>query len=143
VIGAQFDWGWTNADGSSACPNAAYTCASEVRHLGSVTGRLGYAWNNWLLYGKGGFAWARDEYDATGPDTYTGSSSPTGWTVGGGLEWGFAPNWSAFVEYDYYDFGTKRISFTNAAGASDDFDAKQEVNVVKVGINYRFNWLMP
>ena len=41
VIGAQFDWGWINADGSSACPNSAYTCATNVKDLGSLTGRIG------------------------------------------------------------------------------------------------------
>jgi outer membrane immunogenic protein len=142
VIGAQFDWGWTNSKGSSICPNAAFSCESKVKDLGSVTARLGYAWDNWLLYAKGGGAWVKDDYDATsGAVVFTGSNTPGGWTVGGGLEWGFLPNWSAFVEYDYYDFGTKRISFTNGAGTHDDFDVKQRVNVAKVGVNYRFNWL--
>ena len=143
VVGGQFDWGWTNSKGSSACPNAAFTCETKVRDLGSLTGRIGYAWNNWLVYGKGGGAWVHDDYTATGTSTFTGSNNPWGWTVGGGVEWGFAPNWSAFVEYDYYDFGTKRIQFANAAGTRDDFDAKQRVSVAKVGVNYRFNWLGP
>lgn len=143
VIGGQFDWGWTNADGSSTCPNPAYTCATDVKNLGSLTGRLGYAANNWLFYVKGGGAWVKDDYEATGPDLYTGTRTPWGWTVGGGVEWGFAPNWSAFAEYDYYGFGTKRISFTNAAAAHDDFDVKQHISVVKVGFNYRFNLPSP
>ena len=143
VIGAQFDWGWTNADGSSACPNPAYTCATNVKDLGSFTGRVGYAWDNWLVYFKGGGAWVKDDYEATGPILYTGSNTPWGWTVGGGVEWGLAPNWSLFAEYDYYGFGTKQISFTDAVGTHDDFDVKQNISVVKVGFNYRFNWSRP
>lgn len=143
VIGVQFDWGWSGATSSSACPNPAFRCESKVKDLGSLTGRVGYAWDNWLLYAKGGGAWVHDEFNATGASTFTGSSTPGGWTVGGGLEWGFAPNWSLFAEYDYYDFGTKRIDFANAVGVRDDFDVKQRVNVAKLGVNYRFNWLRP
>jgi outer membrane immunogenic protein len=142
VIGAQFDWGWTNADGSADCTGGV-TCTTKVKDLGSVTGRLGYAWDNWLLYAKGGGAWVKDDYDTSGAGVFTGSATPGGWTVGGGLEWGFLPNWSLFAEYDYYDFGTKRISFNDTAGTHDDFDAKQTVSVAKVGVNYRFNWLRP
>lgn len=138
VLGAQADFGWTNASGSSSCPNAAFTCKTSIKHLGSLTGRVGYAFNEWLPYIKGGGAWTKDDYEASGPSLFTGSNSPWGWTVGAGLEWGFLPNWSTFIEYDYYDFGTNRITFSNAAGVTDDFDSKQQVHVVKVGVNYRF-----
>ena len=138
VWGVQADWGWSDADGSSACPNAAFTCKTDVKSLGSVTGRLGYAWNNVLAYVKGGGAWVEDDYTATGASVFTGSNTPWGWTVGAGLEYGFTPNWSAFLEYDYYNFGSNRIVFTNAAGATDNFDSKQRADVIKAGLNYRF-----
>jgi outer membrane immunogenic protein len=140
VVGAQFDWGWSGASGSAACPNATFNCATKIKSLGSVTGRVGYAWDSLLAYVKGGGAWVEDEYEATGASTFTGSNTPWGWTIGGGLEWGFTRNWSVFAEYDYYGFGTNRITFANAAGTRDDFDAEQRVNVAKVGLNYRFNW---
>jgi len=142
VFGIQGDWGWSGAKGSSACPNAAFTCETQIKSLGSVTGRVGYAWNNVLAYVKGGGAWIKDDYKATsGANIYTGSNTPGGWTVGTGLEYGFTPNWSAFVEYDYYNFGTHRIVFTNAAGATDNFDSKQRVGVIKGGVNFRFTGL--
>ena len=83
---------------------------SNNDQLGSVTGRLGYAWGPALLYGKGGFAW-RDNTNLAAtvagvPAAFTTSGNRReGYTVGAGLEYMFTPNWSAKVEYQYYNFG--------------------------------------
>jgi outer membrane immunogenic protein len=68
-----------------------------------------------------------------------------GWTVGAGVEWAFLPNWSAFVEWDHYDFGRKRLvsntrCFIDCSFVSDEvlMDVKQRVETVKTGVNYRF-----
>jgi outer membrane immunogenic protein len=62
-----------------------------------------------------------------------------GWTAGGGIEVGFADNWSAKIEYNYLDFGTDRYTFI-APGATATTSADTHVHMVKGGINYRFNW---
>jgi outer membrane immunogenic protein len=92
-----------------------------------------------LVYAKGGGAWVRDDFSLTAGGTTVASSSttPSGWTVGGGVEWAFAGNWSAFAEYNYLDFGTSGVTFTSAAG-SFPIDIKQDINSFMVGINYRF-----
>ncbi len=65
--------------------------------LATVTGRLGYAANNWLLYGKGGVAWADEEASNTTTnagvvtDRNSGSETRTGWTIGAGVEWVCGP----------------------------------------------------
>jgi outer membrane immunogenic protein len=66
-----------------------------------------------------------------------------------GAEWAFLPNWSAFVEWNHYDFGKKSFSFTgpfigDEGGPPNSetavFDIKQRVETVKIGVNYRFNF---
>jgi len=66
--------------------------------------------------------------------------SRDGWVVGGGLEYMFAPSWSAKVEYDYYDFGSK-TSATDSGGALHPLtnkDSHLTAQTLKVGFNYHF-----
>ena len=105
----------------------------DNRGLGSVTGRLGYTWGPTLLYAKGGYAWA-DTRRAFG---FNGTNGRDGYTVGGGLEYLFAQNWSAKVEYQYYDFGNVNVIAPIAGRFRDD------EHTIKVGVNYRFNWANP
>jgi outer membrane immunogenic protein len=113
--------------------------------LASATARLGYSFvNPWLFYVKGGAAWTNEKVDdaftrvdgiAVDPRT---SSTRTGWTVGTGVEWAFAPNWSTTLEYDYYDFGSKALTLTdpNATVAVASF--KDTIHEVTAGVNYHF-----
>ncbi len=84
--------------------------------MATTVSTLGIAHNNWLLYGKAGVAWENvnytDNWAIVGIPLFggTGSDTRTGWTVGTGLEWAFYQNWSAKVEYDYMDFGTKNVA---------------------------------
>ncbi len=61
----------------------------------------------------------------------------TGYTVGGGFEYMFAPAWSAKVEYQYYNFDTTHVSTNAGLGA---LSYKDDLHTVKVGVNYHFNW---
>ena len=117
------------------------TLSADVNWIASLTGKLGFTANNWLFYMKGGAAWIDVGADATltlaGIGTFAASDNRTrtGWTVGGGVEWGFAPNWSALVEYQFYDFGDR--TFTSLAlGAPVTVDS--DIHTVKLGVNYRF-----
>jgi outer membrane immunogenic protein len=109
--------------------------------LPSVTARAGYAFDNILLYGKGGVALAGDKYDVTGsftgiPFAFEGLDNRFGWTVGGGVDWAFSHHWSVNLEYDYYQFGHNRISMLDPVNGSGFVDIKQTVQVVKVGLNF-------
>lgn len=68
--------------------------------------------------------------------------SPIGsWaSVGSGVEYGFTPNWSGKIEYNYLDFGTKSVAFADQFGNASSFDLKQTVQTVKLGVNHRYNW---
>src|SRR6187399_1721467 len=116
------------------------------RWFDALTGRIGYSWQpNSLLYFQGGAVWSRVEADlflTDGVTVVAGSFSDTktGWTVGGGWEYRFSPNWSVFIEGNYYDFGTRdRVVFTSAlrtacvAGCA--FSAKTTAATALVGVN--------
>jgi outer membrane immunogenic protein len=109
----------------------------------TLTGRVGYALAPaWLLYFQGGGAWAHTSTNITfnGVQTGQGSNTRSGWTIGGGVEWMFAPHWSAFLEGNYMDGGTKNATIFGpvACPAGCAVAAKAHVSTVLVGVNYRF-----
>jgi outer membrane immunogenic protein len=103
---------------------------------------LGYAWDNVLLFTKAGGAWKRGSesvtFNVTGQTIDSANDVRSGWTIGGGMEFGFTSNWSAKVEYDFHDFGTKRI--TGPVPLVLDWNVKEHVHAVKFGVNYRFGY---
>jgi outer membrane immunogenic protein len=101
--------------------------------FGTVRGRVGYLiMPTLLLYGTGGFAYG-------GVEVFQRSNTSTGWTAGGGLEWMFAPHWTAKVEYLYVDLASSGINgaFT---GWELGNNHHPQLNVVRVGVNYLFNF---
>ncbi len=110
VAGVEGQISWIDADRSWTGPGVVLS--RQADWLGSVTGRLGYTWGPGLLYVKGGAAWTNDDYSLViggVPGVFTGGSNSTGWTLGAGLEYMFAPSWSAKIEYQYYDFGNTTL----------------------------------
>ena len=89
-----------------------------------------------LLYIQGGGAWARTDQTITQAGVQVGQFGSTkgGYTVGGGWEYKFAPNWSAFVEYNYMDFGTSSGVTTTGVNVN----LKRDMQTVLVGVNWRF-----
>jgi opacity protein-like surface antigen len=71
------------------------------------------------------------------------SANRFGWTIGLGTEWAVFDHWSVFGEWDYMNFGTHTVTLTDAFFGSTQFSAKQQVNVLKLGINYRFGNSLP
>jgi len=152
VIGIGGDYAWTDMHGVTNDPffvgknGAPVPISTRTDGLASVTGRVGYGWDRFLVYGKGGAAWAHDKYSILNLTcsffttcNLTGSIDRFGWTAGAGVEWAFAPNWSALVEYKHYGFDSKTITFTDPAiPLTQRFNARQDIDVIKVGINYRF-----
>jgi outer membrane immunogenic protein len=134
VLGVEGDGSWSGMSGST---NAfASNFNTDVDWTATLTGRAGMAFDRWLVYGKGGVAWARDRY-STNFYTVPGAEvkdTRTGWTVGAGVEYAFAPQWSAKLEYNYMNFGTERVSF--APGTFTDIE--QNLHAVKFGVNYKF-----
>jgi outer membrane immunogenic protein len=154
VLGVEGEYTWTGLRGESrtADPSGSGLILhshDRIDEIATVTGRVGYAFNNWLLYGKGGWAWARGGSDGVvafqgAPlATFSSGSEKDGWVAGAGVEWGFAPNWSAKIEYEHIDLGNKtvRVNANSFAGPTTLFaDSSTRIDTFKAGVNYRFNW---
>jgi outer membrane immunogenic protein len=144
VVGIQGDYGWTDAEGShDSTRETGVAYHSNVKSLASATGRVGYAWDRFLGYVRGGGAWERGDYWATTiilGTAYTARVTRSGWTVGVGGEYAFTNSLSAFVEYNYYDFGTRDIPLTpRVPGLRPASVAVTETtSVVRAGLNFRF-----
>jgi outer membrane immunogenic protein len=137
VLGVQGQYSWLSGSVGAVFP-LGYAYTNNQRGLGSITGRFGYTWGPGMAYVKGGYAYSDNNEKVTllgAPVAFaiTGDHR-NGYTVGAGLEYMFAPNWSANVEYQYYNFGNATI-VTPALGSFTTDD-----HTVKAGINYRFNW---
>jgi outer membrane immunogenic protein len=129
--------GLSNSDRTFTDPVNGLVVRDRSDWLASVTGRLGYTWGPGLIYAKGGVAFRDDNGLAANFAGVTNRES-TGYTVGGGLEYMFAPAWSAKVEYQYYNFDTTTSAFADPAVTALSY--KDDLHTVKVGVNYRFNW---
>ncbi|MDB5546720.1 MAG: OmpA-like transrane region [Tardiphaga sp.] len=142
VVGIEAQYSWLPSNTNTALFTGGSTLTDNDRGIGSVTGRLGYTWGPALLYAKGGYAWRDNSLDVTNaagaPAAFTADSKRSGYTVGAGLEYMFAPNWSAKAEYQYYNFGNTTVT----SGPADVVGAnyRKDDHTVKVGLNYRFGW---
>ena len=132
------------------------TATMGTKYLGTVRGRLGFLTTPTLLvYGTGGLAYggvsATSSLSQTGTNGFVGNGSGTlsdtraGWALGGGLEWMFAPRWSAKFEYFHYDLGT--ASFTSSPNStlfvtpvyqSLASSAHFYGDVVRAGVNFHY-----
>src|SRR5882672_6321449 len=137
VLGFEGDIDWANVKGSSntaACLGGATGCSSENTWLGTARGRLGYAFDRFLPYITGGAAFG--EVKATHPGFPGASSTQVGWAAGVGIEYAFAPNWSAKVEYLHYDLGSFQCGLNCNFAGSDNVSFS--ANAIRGGINFRF-----
>jgi len=151
VLGTESDFSFTDIRRSqtilTTTPSVTNTGEQKLPWFGTTRVRAGYALqDNLLIYATGGLANGRAEasFSAFGPGIgAVGSRSKTlwGWTLGGGLEYGMGP-WSGKVEFLHYDIGT--LTFytidTKAPGASIKASTKFAGDMVRVGVNYRFDW---
>jgi outer membrane immunogenic protein len=145
VFGLEGQGDWSNLRGTNASAfNIGTSDRSRIDAFGLLTGQVGYAVNSALLYVKGGGAVTADRFDVfttAGNVLLANGASSNRWggTVGAGAEFGFAPNWSAGVEYDHMFMGTQTTTFTTPAGTIFGFDRiRQDVDLVTVRVNYRW-----
>lgn len=123
-------------------PGEAALVKVNTDFLAGLTGRVGYAFDNVLLYVRGGAALAGDKFEVSGtftglPYDFRGLDNRFGWVAGGGVDWAFSRHWSTFLEYDFYDFGHGTVSMLDGInGFSGPVNVKQNVQVVKVGFDF-------
>jgi outer membrane immunogenic protein len=144
LVGVEFQGDWARIDGnaqSNVAGFAAFNNRSQIDGFGTFTGRLGYVLDTNLIYVKGGGVWAHEKHTVrtASADVLSASESRFGWTVGGGFEFGFGPNWSLAFEYDYLGLGTKTLSFAPVAAgfAGSNESIRQDIHTATVRLNYR------
>jgi outer membrane immunogenic protein len=117
--------------------------------FGTVRGRVGYAWDRFLIYGTGGFAYGQVRSSLTMTDTFgftsalSNTTTRTGYAVGAGGEYAFTANWSAKVEYQYIDLGRGTLNAVEFTGGAPSAFAvsnttRFDYHTVRVGLNYKF-----
>jgi outer membrane immunogenic protein len=154
VVGveADFDWLANNHNSSNAVDTLsghALQFSANNRWITTVAGRVGVAADNWLFYAKGGGGWigvnnpTLTDVTTGGSISVSNSNSNSGWLAGGGIEWAFAPNWTARLEYDF--LGLNNQSLTVPVGTpfiNGDVVTvtNRDVQTLTLGVNYLFNW---
>jgi outer membrane immunogenic protein len=157
VVGVQGMYDYARIDSTHVVPTAfpglpvgAFVSQNQTKDIFTATARVGYLFAPQVLgYVKGGGAWTRADHTFIGtiPINFLSENAlgvnRQGWTVGGGLEWMFAPGWSVFGEYNYMDFGKKDIAFVagpTTFGPPDIVRTRLTIQTALIGVNYKFNW---
>ncbi len=111
------------------------TLSEKIDYVGRLRGRAGYAFDNWLVYGTGGFAWSQARFietsDLTG-DEDKALRMRGGWVLGAGAEVAIAPDWSARLEYLYDNFGKAAVTMPSGARSESTFDT----HTLRLGLNW-------
>jgi outer membrane immunogenic protein len=160
VLGIEGTAAWADLSQTLATGNVFFPGESESLKVNSVytaTGQIGYAWNQALLYVKGGWADARTHFTTNAPvglglvpgvGVFTPFSAAhdennSGWTVGVGLDYQIWNNFVAGIEYDHLDLGYGPFS---AAVSNGGFPvvvispSRLTIDEVVGRLSYKFNW---
>ena len=134
VVGLEGDIDWADIKGSRSAGCFAGNCSTENTWLGTARGRLGYAFDRIMPYVTGGAAFG--DVQASQPGFTGMTSTQLGWTVGAGVEFAIASNWTAKVEYLHYDLGNFQCGL-NCNGFVND-NVSFRADAVRGGVNFRF-----
>jgi outer membrane immunogenic protein len=151
-IEADFDWLANNANSSNAVfapAIGALQFSANNRWMTTLAARFGVAADNWLFYAKGGGGWVGvsnptiTNVTTGGSISVSNSNSNSGWLAGGGIEWGFAQNWTARLEYDFLGLSSQSHTVTSSGVLlplnGDVFTvSNRDVQTLTLGINYLF-----
>jgi outer membrane immunogenic protein len=131
--------------GGTTCAVASLNASHKLSWFGTSRTRLGFLVTpSTLLYGTGGVAYGQIKSDY---NLFFGGAPfasvnfkdvKAGWTAGGGVEFAFAGNWSAKLEYLYMDLGDSELT-VNVGGVSARVTRSFTDHIARVGVNYRFS----
>ncbi|QHO79258.1 hypothetical protein ACH79_34200 [Bradyrhizobium sp. CCBAU 051011] len=137
VLGLEADAAWADVGANVGLFGGLASVDYTIRSMGTVRGRVGYAFDQVLVYGTGGYAWSDNRFTATALGVSVSDDRfHSGWTLGAGVEVMFAPKWSVKAEYLYKSLegGTY---FGNAVAGGVQVGTIN-LNSVQVGVNYHF-----
>src|SRR5438309_1500345 len=143
LVGVEGDFSFPNYIISNSIVSFLATPANTVTqqwdYTASLRGRVGYTRGPWLFYATGGFAWMGERYfgrPAAGDDQKILNTRP-GWIAGAGIEYGFAPHWSARLEYLYSRFDSANVAFATGAQYPSSPLVFQSI---RLGLNRKVDW---
>ena len=140
MFGIQGDTS-TGVNADATAPTLTTTAVNnDTKWIATLTARVGFAWDRMLWYAKGGAAWVRNEYTALDPAfgiTATGTTTRTGYVIGGGWEYAITPEWSGFIEYDYIGLSDSTVTLMDPVFGPGPMNANQDIQIVKVGFNFK------
>jgi high affinity Mn2+ porin len=137
VLGIEADASFTAPFDAPAVAPAPFN--TTLDYVGTVRGRIGYAFGTLLPYVTGGFAWGHGHVnfnDGGENAILLRAQNQHGWTAGAGVEFAVGGNWTAKLEYDYIDLA--RRSYDLSDGGLPSINVEPRINLVKLGLNYRF-----
>lgn len=146
VVGVEADAAFAGLDGWAFAPTPNFAFRTRAEMLASLRARGGFAVDRALFYVTGGVALGNYRHSTLtnpGPTTIGRfSNTRTGYTLGAGVEYAFAPNWTAKIEYAYYNFGNATQVHATAAqqlrAAGFGTRISSDIHTVKIGVNYLF-----
>ncbi len=138
VLGGLTDFSWTDAQ--SSVLSQGQVLKQEYDYVGRVNGKLGVAFGNFMIYGTGGFAYARvkREFDTGLGAGFSDRDIDTGWNAGGGLEWGLG-QWLVRAEAYYVDFEDRQNSYLLSPGGRSRVSWDDELVVAKLGLSIKLH----
>ncbi|MEW6149063.1 MAG: carbohydrate porin [Bradyrhizobium sp.] len=142
LLGVEGDISFPNYLPSNHVVSSAATGLSSAEerwdYVASLRARLGYTSGNWLLYATGGLAFAGERFLSTPINDVEDRRLHTrlGWAAGAGLEYGFAPHWTARLEYLYQGFDRAAVSFPSGVNYASTLD----MHAIRLGLNRKVDW---
>lgn len=140
VLGIEADSTFTSPPDGPALAHEPAPFHSTIDYVGTVRGRVGYAFGRFMPYVTGGVAWGHTRINVNDGDGVTSifpvGHYQAGWTAGLGLEYAVSGNWTAKAEYEYVDLSRKTYDLSGFGLGSVDVDPR--IHLFKLGLNYQF-----
>jgi outer membrane immunogenic protein len=137
VVGVEWMFDGTSLSSTNTDLVNMVQANERVDWITTVAGRLGFAANNWLFYGKGGGGWVHDRLSVNDLafGNFTASQTSGGWLAGAGIEYGITRNWTVRVDYSHIGLGS-----VNESGflPSDVVTLSRHFDIVTAGANFKF-----
>jgi high affinity Mn2+ porin len=140
LLGVEADISFPNYlsadDVAASRTGAASDVAHKIDYIATLRGRLGYAFDRWMVYGTGGLAWTQARFEQTpgvSDDQNEILRRLTGWTAGAGAEVAIAPRWTTRIEYLYSRFGSASATFPSGTRYGSAFD----IHTLRLGLNWK------
>jgi opacity protein-like surface antigen len=134
-VEGDFDWGTFGRPGFTvASPLGPVQFFDRQKWISTAAARFGIALDRWLTYAKVGGGWAQDNarfISPSGAPIWTDTNTRGGWLLGGGIEYGFKPNWTIKLEYDY-------LKLSDWTAPTIPAEWRRDVQIIKMGMNYKF-----